>query len=468
LKCKFKTTLTGGEKYECPRDAEEGGDYCIFHCDKENFTEKEINEFENKFWEDFERRENDKKLEEFNFTGFKFPDKFSFENREFKKPVNFRYAKFGDNANFRYAKFGDNANFRYAKFGSEANFWDAEFGNMANFLDAEFGNKTIFLDAEFGSEANFEVAKFGDNAYFFGTKFGDEANFWKAKFGSEANFEVAIFGNKANFGGARFGNKANFMNAKFGNKANFELAEFGNKANFRSATLQKANLKNADLLDAELTGTKLQNANIYLAKIENSQNLQYAKLDEDYIVINEKDGDKEKDTNKKLEKYNEAHDIYITLKNYFSKVGRYDLSGKYFIQEWRVKGKIDKVNEKYFSWFGNHLIDYFSEYGESWWKVLASAGGIIFLFATAYFLLNAITPIPCIEPTLTKCLAYKPPIIERILESIYFSIVSFTTLGYGDFHPKPGLFQLIAATEAFIGMFIMAFFTITVARKIMR
>ena len=30
MKCKFKTTLTGGKKYECPRDAEEGGDYCFW------------------------------------------------------------------------------------------------------------------------------------------------------------------------------------------------------------------------------------------------------------------------------------------------------------------------------------------------------------------------------------------------------------------------------------------------------
>ena len=195
-----------------------------------------------------------------------------------------------------------------------------------------------------------------------------------------------------------------------------------------------------------------------------------------YEYILKEDGDKlniygdgTKDKEYAFDKYDEASDVYITLKNYFRKVGRYDQSGGYFIQEWRVRGKKYKLNKNYRSWLMNRFFDYFSRYGESWFRVLVSAIVIVLFFAFAYFVFNTITPIPCIEPTLTECLAYKPPIIERIKESIYFSIVTFTTLGYGDFHPKPELFsQLIAAFEAFIGMFTMAFFTITVARRIMR
>jgi len=62
MTCKFKTKLTiegNEEEYECLRDADERRDYCIFHCDKEKFTEEEIKEFKNKFWKEFERQEND-------------------------------------------------------------------------------------------------------------------------------------------------------------------------------------------------------------------------------------------------------------------------------------------------------------------------------------------------------------------------------------------------------------------------
>jgi hypothetical protein len=51
---------------------------------------------------------------------------------------------------------------------------------------------------------------------------------------------------------------------------------------------------------------------------------------------------------------------------------------------------------------------------------------------------------------------------------LYFSIVTFTTLGYGDFRPKPGLFQLVAGGEAFAGAALMAVFIVCLTRRYMR
>ena len=55
-------------KYEnCDRKEYKGGKgYCLFHCDKEKFEPEEIEEFKNKFWEEFERQEKYEK--EFNFS----------------------------------------------------------------------------------------------------------------------------------------------------------------------------------------------------------------------------------------------------------------------------------------------------------------------------------------------------------------------------------------------------------------
>ncbi|NVM03993.1 MAG: two pore domain potassium channel family protein [Candidatus Helarchaeota archaeon] len=52
-------------------------------------------------------------------------------------------------------------------------------------------------------------------------------------------------------------------------------------------------------------------------------------------------------------------------------------------------------------------------------------------------------------------------------QNLYFSTITITTLGYGDYHPKPH-FQLVAASEAAIGTFIWALFIIVFARKYMR
>ncbi|MBL7685918.1 MAG: two pore domain potassium channel family protein, partial [Deltaproteobacteria bacterium] len=45
--------------------------------------------------------------------------------------------------------------------------------------------------------------------------------------------------------------------------------------------------------------------------------------------------------------------------------------------------------------------------------------------------------------------------------------VSFTTLGYGDYHPS-GWSRVVGASEGFIGAFFMAMFVLTVGRKMNR
>ena len=53
------------------------------------------------------------------------------------------------------------------------------------------------------------------------------------------------------------------------------------------------------------------------------------------------------------------------------------------------------------------------------------------------------------------------------LDALYFSVVTFTTLGYGDYHAI-GYMRYIAAAEAFIGAALTALFTVIVARNIIR
>ncbi|GAI81392.1 unnamed protein product, partial [marine sediment metagenome] len=50
-------------------------------------------------------------------------------------------------------------------------------------------------------------------------------------------------------------------------------------------------------------------------------------------------------------------------------------------------------------------------------------------------------------------------------DCIYFSTITFTTLGYGDFRPLEGWGRILAGSEAFIGAFMMALFVYTFARR---
>ena len=59
------------------------------------------------------------------------------------------------------------------------------------------------------------------------------------------------------------------------------------------------------------------------------------------------------------------------------------------------------------------------------------------------------------------------PYRPDFFDAFYFSVITFTTVGYGDFTPL-GLNKAVAAIEAFTGLFIMSLFVIGLTRKYLR
>ena len=56
------------------------------------------------------------------------------------------------------------------------------------------------------------------------------------------------------------------------------------------------------------------------------------------------------------------------------------------------------------------------------------------------------------------------------IDSLYFSGVTFTTLGFGDLHPEPSnvIMKIVAFLEALGGATFIALFVVSLSRKIMR
>jgi hypothetical protein len=94
-----------------------------------------------------------------------------------------------------------------------------------------------------------------------------------------------------------------------------------------------------------------------------------------------------------------------------------------------------------------------SLYGESPSRVALSAFFIIFMCSIIYWI-NGINT--------------NSGVIYSFSSSFYFSVVTFTTLGYGDFSPLPGISRFIAATEAISGLLLTSLFLVTFVRKYSR
>jgi hypothetical protein len=130
-------------------------------------------------------------------------------------------------------------------------------------------------------------------------------------------------------------------------------------------------------------------------------------------------------------------------------------------------------SKKAIEWFNLSVSDYIYQYGENPLRVIRFAFFVIFLFA---IILNTSGIVHSDRNNMIiefikesqgngYALKYLGPILGSFLNCLYFSVVTFTTLGYGDFQPAVGLSRFFASLEAIIGAFTMALFAYTLARK---
>jgi len=159
-----------------------------------------------------------------------------------------------------------------------------------------------------------------------------------------------------------------------------------------------------------------------------------------------------------------------------SHTSKISLANVYSIGEWRVRGKIQRVAHKVKqftyveqfvpisaryrkSWLIfiegkirsllNRFLWYTSSYGESPVRVFLTTLLVILIYTFLYWIFGAVEG------------------AKSFTENLYFSVVTFTTVGYGDYIPKPG-YHLLAESEAFLGAFMMAFFVVVLSRKVIR
>ena len=278
---------------------------------------------------------------------------------------------------------------------------------------------------------------------------------------------------------ARSGGMLHGLALKHANLENLNLVNRGSMRGFDltgsdlyRANLCGAHLFNVILIRANLMKADLSHANIHCAHLEEC-NLLGVKLIETKIehikvgkeLIQEKSGralDAQGETNQSKDLFEQAEEIYRNLRKTSDQQGLFALSGPYLRKELTMR----RFQEDRFSLnrVSSKVVDLFCGYGEDPLRVVIFSWVLILFSAFFYCFFGLRFGGEFQAFSMDQTLQQN---INFFFECLYYSVVTFTTLGYGDFIPI-GFSRLIAALEAFTGSFTIALFVVVFVKKMTR
>ncbi|MEX1376160.1 MAG: ion channel [Eubacteriales bacterium] len=320
-----------------------------------------------------------------------------------------------------------------------------------SFYDTNFGEGDVkFFGSNLGKGImNFDGTNFGKGIVNFdGTNFGkgdvtfDGANFGKGKV--SFNGTTSDKGN-ISFRGASadivsiIGSKfTNDINLQFRSINHLELISCTNKQHMKiSGIKEKLSFKDsANLGRIEINWDQ---CNVKKA-IQNAYNLKGSKHREGY----------------KRDCADAAHD-FLLLKENYRNIANYEWEDEAYFNYMKYNTKsMEWPSNKFGKKFFNTLFGGISGYGTRILNILVSCLLMILLSGAIY------------------CSAFHDRVLtfRNVLKSMYFSTITFLTIGYGDFAPANMNFSdfqtFWTGVEGFAGLFLMSIFTIVIMRKVLR
>lgn len=243
-------------------------------------------------------------------------------------------------------------------------------------------------------------------------------------------------------------------------------------ADFYRSNLESAHLFNAKFDHGSLMKADLHDANIHCASLLNC-NLLGVKLTDTKIdnikvgttLNQEKEArraDRKGNREKALDLYEQSEEIYRDLRKASEAQGIFTMAGHFLQKELTMRRfqmplySTQRAMSK--------TVDLFCGYGESPIRVVFFSLALIVLCAMIYFFTGIQFSGEYVGFTPSHSFSVNA---MAFFDCLYYSVVTFTTLGYGDFIPI-GMSRLVAATEAFTGSFTIALFVVVFVKKMTR
>jgi len=320
---------------------------------------------------------------------------------------------FENNVDFSSTQFEKPLNFKDTKFLGRTKFIDVTFSGDVHFGDTNFSGVAYFAGATFSGDVNFVGANFsGVKTYFAGEPVYD----YPAIFGSDVNFAGANFSGDTYFSGVTFSGDAHFDDADFSGDAIFNSAEFNNVV-FSDTTFTKVSLHEIDFKSMEVEWSSLKEKDVLVF-----DGPTYIKLIKNF---------------REMEQFTDADDAYY---------------------QYRRQSQANK--EWSFSKLGDIFMWRFCGYGVRPWYAAAWAVIILVIFTPIYFWRGGIKRLKENNEDEKQDVS--------LCDAFYFSMTTFTTLGYGDLYPADRSRMVAVMIEGLLGWLILALFLVTLANVMIR
>ncbi len=404
--------------------------------------------------------------------GYQLPG-VDLSGRVFHTDVNLRNSSFAGKTSFAEAIFPELVDLRGSTFEDDVIFNDVRFRGPAHFSGARFGGEVLLRGAIFGDEALFD-----------GVAFGTLTDLDHARFTGDAHFDGMTVNGRINLGYAEFDKYSFFIDAECKGESDFSFTEFRNYSDFAqshwtelnmtdvifekrgcfdgavidSGTFEDAELRHVtfrevDLANVFTTGASLEEAYMAEARWGRMGRGPLGKK----VVVKEETIAEEEGTRDAVKRAEAAH---RNLKESYKNEGDYAMAGEFFIREMALHTRALKMDKEYSGWLASKLVSGLCGYGERPTRVIFWWLAFVFIFATIYFSGQLIAPSDGGEIEYNTWGGF--------LTCLYFSVVTFTTLGFGDIQPVTDAGRAVAGVEAFTGAFMIALFVLVLGRKMIR
>ena len=442
---------------------------------------------------------------------------------QFRGAGMFMGVTFAARAGFEHSAFESGADFGLARFQGDASFSSVVFAAhsmvSATFAGVTFCRHADFDLARFAAGVQFDYGNFESQTRFFRSTFEGPGGFVEANFHAEAQFEFASFQDGADFNGVTFQKAPDFHQASFKNVVDFSNSNFEEYLDLRGASFDpEASLNLADLrirASSVLGGNvRLRTSQLRawhwwppgmdsLIETDNARKIRTAARRRRNAAVRQGGAD---GRNRAEQTYRRAlgtlHESLISacaqygvLEENFRAQGDPDSRGGEDFCHYRYHDLWRQTHRRWYNplcWTNWFFLKICIGYGVFPARILLAGIALIVLFAALYATAGfgvggaewdvcgqVVTDEPAVSQTADGHGGPGGPntITVRLSElhgwrkwarALYFSTMTWTTVGYGDWSPVGRGAQIAAATEAMLGVFITAVFTVCFARKFVR